>query len=91
MNRCTTGAAHNVPPSCATPDPASLALLQPCEHRWRGFAYNLSLKEDPCQCWVKVGARSLPATAANFLKPWFFIDVKRGRVAGFYFALKYVD
>jgi hypothetical protein len=37
------------------------------------------------------GARSLPATGDNFLKPWFFIDVRRGRVSGFYFALKFVD
>jgi hypothetical protein len=31
------------------------------------------------------------ATVHNFLKPWFFIDVHRGRVSGFYFALKFVD
>jgi hypothetical protein len=27
----------------------------PCEHRWRGFIYNVRLKEQPCNCWVKVG------------------------------------
>jgi hypothetical protein len=44
-------------------------------------------------CWVKVGrgARSLPATGDNFLKPWFFIYVDHGRVSRFYFALKFVD
>jgi hypothetical protein len=51
------------------------------------------LKEDPCNCWVKVGlgARSLPVTVSNFEKPWFIIYLHRGHVAGFYFALKYVD
>ena len=65
----------------------------PCEHRWHGFLYNLRLREDPCNCWVKIGrgARSLPATVDNFYKPWFIIYLKHGRVAGFYFALKYVD
>jgi len=44
-------------------------------------------------CWVKVGvaSRSLAATAKNFLKPSFFIDVRRGRVSSFYFASKFVD
>jgi hypothetical protein len=65
----------------------------PCEHRWHGFVYNVRLRENPCNCWVKVGfgARSFPVTAANFLKPWFFIYLRRGHVARFYFALKYVD
>jgi hypothetical protein len=64
-----------------------------CEHRWRGFAWNAWVREKPCSCWVKVGlgARSLPATTANFLKPWFFIYIRHGRVTRFYFALKFVD
>jgi len=65
----------------------------PCEHRWHGFVWNLTLSEKPCGCWTKVGlgARSLPATGKNYLKPWFFIYTSRGRVTRFYFALKYVD
>ena len=64
-----------------------------CEHRWHGFVWNLRLREKPCSCWVKVGRgrRSLPATTRNFLKPWFFIHLRRGRVSRFYFALKFVD
>jgi hypothetical protein len=64
-----------------------------CEHRWHGFVWNAWVREKPCSCWVKVGRdpRSLPATVRNFLKPWFFIDVHRGSVSGFYFALKFVD
>jgi hypothetical protein len=30
-------------------------------------------------------------TVKNFLKPWFFIDVRRGRVSSFYFASRFVD
>ena len=65
----------------------------PCEHRWHGFVYNVSLREDPCNCWVKagLGARSRPVNAYNFGKPWFFIYLRRGHVAGFYFALEYID
>ena len=64
-----------------------------CEHRWHGFVWNAWAREKPCRCWVKVGrgSRSLPATAANFLKPWTFIDVRRGRVSSFYFAARFVD
>ena len=64
-----------------------------CEHRWRGFVWNAWVREKPCSCWVKVGGgpRSLPATVDNFLKPWFFIDVRHGRISSFYFALKFVD
>ena len=64
-----------------------------CEHRWHGFVWNAWVREKPCSCWVKVGRgpRSLPATVHNFRKPWFFIDVRHGRVSGFYFALKFVD
>jgi hypothetical protein len=64
-----------------------------CEHRWHGFVWNAWVREKPCSCWVKVGRgpRSLPAATRNFLKPWFFIDVDRGRVSAFYFALRFVD
>jgi hypothetical protein len=64
-----------------------------CEHRWHGFVWNAWVREKPCSCWVKVGRgpRSLPATVKNFLKPWFFIDVRRGRVSSFYFASRFVD
>jgi hypothetical protein len=64
-----------------------------CEHRWHGFVWNAWVKEKPCSCWVKVGLgpKSLPATVDNFLKPWFFVNVRHGRVVGFYFASKFVD
>src|SRR5919198_2561659 len=64
----------------------------PRGRRWHGFVWNAWVRERPCSCWVKVGRgpRSLPATPRNFLKPWFFIDVRRGRVSGFYFALRFV-
>ena len=47
----------------------------------------------PCSCWTKVGlgAQSLPVNFKNFLKQWFFIDVRHGRVSSFYFASKFVD
>ena len=65
----------------------------PPGHRWHGFVWNAWRREKPCSCWVKVGLgrRSLPATTENFLKPWFFIDVRHGRVASFYWDLKFVD
>jgi len=65
----------------------------PAGRRWHGFVWNAWVREKPCSCWVKVGLgkRSLPATADNFLKPWFFINVRRGRVSSFYFASKFVD
>jgi hypothetical protein len=65
----------------------------PAGHRWHGFVWNARRRGKPCRCWVKVGrgSRSLPATAANFLKPWTFIDVRRGRVSSFYFAARFVD
>ena len=65
----------------------------PRGRRWHGFVWNAWWREKPCSCWVKVGSgpRSLPATVHNFLKPWFFIYVRRGRVTGFYFALRFVD
>jgi hypothetical protein len=73
--------------------PCHRTATNPCEHRWRGFLYNLRLREAPCRCWVKVGlgARSLEPSSTNFLKPWFFIYLRHGRVARFYFALRYVD
>ena len=73
--------------------PCHRTAANPCEHRWHGFVYNPTLREHPCNCWVKagLGARSLPVDAYNFGKPWFFINLRRGHVAGFYFALKYVD
>ena len=65
----------------------------PPGRRWHGFLWNTWRREKPCSCWVKVGRgpRSLPATTANFLKPWTFIDVRDGRVASFYFAARFVD
>jgi hypothetical protein len=64
-----------------------------CEHRWHGFVWNEWNRDKPCGCWTKAGlnAQSLPLTTANFLKPWFFINMRHGRVDGFYFALKFVD
>jgi hypothetical protein len=64
-----------------------------CEHRWHGFIWNRWVREKPCSCWVRVGLgpRSLPVTATNFLKPWFFINVHRTRVSSFYFALRFID
>jgi hypothetical protein len=73
--------------------PCHRTATNQCERRWHGFVYNIRLREDPCNCWVKVGrgVRSLPATVANFGKPWFIIYLRHGRVASLYFALKYVD
>jgi hypothetical protein len=64
-----------------------------CEYRWHGFVYNAWDHDSPCSCWTKVGLgkTSLPATVENFEKPWFIIDVRHGRITGFYFDLKYVD
>ena len=64
-----------------------------CEHRWHGFVWNEWVREKPCNCWTKVGlgAQSLPVSFKNFLKPWFFINVRHGRVSGFYFASRFVD
>ena len=51
------------------------------------------MKFKPCSCWVKVGdgARSLPATGANFLKHWTILTVRRGRVTRIYFSQRYID
>jgi hypothetical protein len=64
-----------------------------CEHRWHGFVWNEWVREKSCGCWVKagLGRRSLPPTVDNFLKPWFFIYIRHGRVDGFRFASKFVD
>jgi hypothetical protein len=63
--------------------PCHITATSSCEHRWNGFIYNVRLRENPCNCWVKVGvgARSLPVTGANYLKPWFLIYLHRGQVA----------
>lgn len=60
---------------------------------WHGFVWNKRLREFPCHCWTKVGLgkESLPVTSANFEKPWFFIDMRRGHVSRFYWDLKFVD
>ena len=73
--------------------PCHRTMGYPCLHLWRGFMWNLTLREKPCSCWVKVGRgpRSLPANGHNFLKPWFFINVNRGRISSFYFARRFVD
>jgi len=64
-----------------------------CERRWHGFVWNEDVREKPCGCWTKVGRspQSLPVTAKNFSKPWFFINVRRGRISSFYFASRFVD
>jgi hypothetical protein len=64
-----------------------------CEHRWHGFVWNEWVREKPCNCWTKVGRgeQSLPVNSKSFLKPWFFINVRHGRVSSFYFDSKFVD
>jgi hypothetical protein len=64
-----------------------------CEHRWHGFVWNEWIREKACGCWTKVGLgkKSLAVTVDNFLKPWFFIYMRHGRVDGFRFASKFVD
>ena len=73
--------------------PCHRTATRRCEHRWHGFVFAAFSKERPCNCWTKVGlgAHSLPVTGRNFGKPWFFIYVRHGRVARFYFALKFID
>jgi hypothetical protein len=60
---------------------------------WHGFVWNKWNRDKPCNCWTKVGLdkESLPVTVANFTKPWFFIDMRRGRVVRFYWSLRFVD
>jgi hypothetical protein len=55
--------------------------------------WNEVYKEKPCGCWVKIGLgkQSLRPTAANYLRPWLFIDVRRGRVTDFYLSLHWID
>lgn len=64
-----------------------------CEHRWHGFVWNSWVRENPCSCWVKVGVgkTSLPATTANYLRPWFFIYTNHGQVTRLRFVLKFTD
>jgi hypothetical protein len=73
--------------------PCHKTATKPCEHRWQGFVWDAWVRETPCNCWVKVGrgGQSLPVTTKNFMKPWFFSNVRHGRVARFYFAWKFVD
>ena len=73
--------------------PCHRTATSTCEHRWHGFVWNAVVKAKPCSCWVKVGdgRGSLPATGANFLKHWVFLDVRHGRVARIFMAQKYVD
>jgi hypothetical protein len=73
--------------------PCHRAARTSCEHRWRGFVWNAWVKDKPCSCWVKVGdgARSLPATGANFLKHWVFLYVRHGRVTRILMSRRFVD
>jgi hypothetical protein len=73
--------------------PCHRTALKSCEHRWHGFVWNAIVKFKPCSCWVKVGdgARSLPATGANFLKHWTILTVRGGRVTRIYFSQRYID
>ena len=61
--------------------------------RWHGFVWNKWVREKPCNCWTKVGLgkESLPVTGASFTKPWFFIDMRHGRVSRFYWDLRFID
>jgi hypothetical protein len=65
----------------------------PPGHPFHEFLWNAWAREKPCSCWVKVGRgrQSLPATVDNFLRPWTFINVRRGRITSFYFAAHFVD
>jgi len=73
--------------------PCHRTAAKTCEHRWNGFIWNAWVREKPCSCWVKVGdgTRSLPATAANFLKHWTFLDVRHGRVTRIFMSQRFVD
>jgi hypothetical protein len=73
--------------------PCHRTATAPCERRWHGFVWNALVRDKPCSCWVKVGygKRSLPATGANFLKPWTLIYVRHGRVTRFHLSRKFVD
>lgn len=80
-------------PYYRTRDGFGVGSTMPNARIWHGFVYNAWHRGKPCDCWVKVGLgqRSLAATPANFQKPWFFIYTKHGRVARFFFALRFVD
>jgi hypothetical protein len=73
--------------------PCHRTATSSCEHRWHGFLWNAWVRDKPCSCWVKVGdgKRSLPATGANFLKHWVFLDVRHGRVTRIFMAQRFVD
>jgi len=73
--------------------PCHRTATSACQHRWHGFVWNAWTTNRPCSCWVKVGdgTRSLPVTAANYLKPWVFLYVRRGRVTRIFMAQKFVD
>jgi hypothetical protein len=73
--------------------PCRKTATKTCEHRWHGFLWNAWVRETPCNCWVKVGrgAQSRPVTTKNFMKPWFFVNVRHGRATRFFFAWKFVD
>jgi hypothetical protein len=64
-----------------------------CEHRWHGFIWDAFNKDQVCNCWVKVGdaAQSLVATTDSFLKPWYFINTRHGRISAFVFDSKFID
>src|SRR5256886_3947296 len=78
---------------CSSDLPCHRTKASRCEHRWHGFVWNEWVREKPCNCWTKVGLgeQSLPVSFKNFLKPWFFIDIRHGQVSDFYFASKFVD
>jgi hypothetical protein len=88
------GVGSRIPygPCVKTPEPVG---ANPCGHRWHGFLRNEFSKEKVCGCWVKVGfgKRSLRPSPAKYygVKPWFFIYIRRGRVASFSFTLHFVD
>jgi len=73
--------------------PCHRTATNPCERRWHGFVWNAWRREEPCQCWFKVGlgAQSLPTTRIKFGTPAFAIFIRRGHVSEFYFAQKFVD
>jgi hypothetical protein len=64
-------------------DGIHIGRKSPALKMWHGFLWDAWKRGRPCRCWVKVGYgdRSLPATPANFGKPWVFLYVRNGRVA----------
>ena len=73
--------------------PCHKTAINRCEHRWHGFIWDAFNKDQVCDCWVKVGdaANSQVASVHNFLKPWYYIYTKRGRVTDFVFDSKFID